>query len=72
MRDAIERKGNKLVDTEADIEENRRDDDPIDKRNRENISNMNPLGRDEILVEWSFFGLVILGEHLEEYHLLLL
>jgi hypothetical protein len=72
MRDPIEWKCNKLIDTEADIEKYGRDDDPIDKWNREDIANMDPLGRDEILVEWSFFGFILLSEHLEKYDFFLL
>jgi hypothetical protein len=72
MRYPIERKCDQLVDTQTDIEKNRRDDDTIDKWDRENIADMDPLGRNEVLVERSFFGLVLLREHLEEYDFFLL
>jgi hypothetical protein len=72
MRDPIERKCDELVHTETDIEKQCRYDNPVDERDRENIANMDPLGRNKILVEWYFFGLVLLGEHLEEYDFLLL
>lgn len=69
IRNMIETECGILIYRESNIEDNSRDDHPIDKRNREKVSD---IRWDDVFPTWEFLGLVFSSELFEKYDFFLL
>ena len=65
-RDRVEWESDVLIDGEGDVEDSDREEHPVDKWYREDISYMPPIFRNDIGIERSLFGLILFSKYFEK------